>query len=151
MGDAKDRALRLLAVRSRSREELRRRLRRAGYAGPEVVAALEDLEAVGLIDDDAFARELARHKLRGQGYGRRGALAALRSAGVDPSVAERALDQEGDEDEEARAEEVARARIPRLRGLEADVAYRRLVGFLLRRGFEGEVARAVCRRVLGSA
>src|SRR6266536_6471094 len=61
-GTAKDRALRLLGVRSRSREELRRRLLAAGFPAEEVATAVRDLEAVGLVDDERFAGEWARDR-----------------------------------------------------------------------------------------
>lgn len=148
---AKDRALRLLAVRSRSREELRRRLVRAGFEAEEVAAALDDLEAVGLVDDDRFARELAAHHLERRGSGRRAALAALRRAGVGAPVAEEALSELDRGDEEARAEALARTRASRLTRLDPETAFRRLVSFLVRRGYEGTTARTASRRALGES
>lgn len=149
MATAKDRALRLLGVRARSREELRRRLRQAGHPEEETETALADLERVGLIDDEAFAAEVVRWKLDRQGYGHRSALTALREKGVPRDVAERAVADAGwEEDEEARAEEVAGARLPRLASLDAGTAYRRLQSYLLRRGFDPEVVRTVCGRLL---
>jgi regulatory protein len=145
---AKDRALRLLSVRSRSHAELSRRLRLAGFAEPDIEAALADLEAVGLIDDERFARELAGHEVGGRLAGNWAALASLRKAGVARDLAERAVDEASGDDEEARAEELARSRLGRLRGLPPEAAYRRLLGFLQRRGYSGEIARAACRLVL---
>lgn len=147
---AKDRALRLLGVRSRSREELRRRLAKAGFPGDEIAAVLDDLERVGLLDDERFAEEVVRDRMGRRGFGPRGALEALRQLGVLRDVAERAVEGWGG-DEEARAEEVARARLQRLSSLTPEVAARRLVDFLLRRGFEPDVARAASRRALASA
>lgn len=144
----KDRALGLLSHRSRSRAELSRRLARAGYEEEEVATALDDLEAVGLVDDERFARELATHEIEGRGSGRRMAISALRKAGVRAEVAERAVDELGPADEEARAEELARSRIGRLRGLDEPTAHRRLLSYLLRRGYDGHVARAAARRAL---
>jgi regulatory protein len=144
----KDRALRLLGVRSRSREELRRRLHQAGYEDDEVREALEDLEAVGLIDDERFARELAAHEIGRRQAGRRAALAALRQKGVGAEVAERTVSELDPGDEEERAVEVARTRVTRMGSLDPQVAYRRLLGFLQRRGYGAGVAHAACRRVL---
>jgi regulatory protein len=146
---AKERALRLLSVRSRSHTELSRRLRMAGFAEPDIDSALADLEAVALIDDERFARELASHEVGGRLAGRRAALASLRKAGVARDLAERAVDEASGEDEEARAEELARSRLGRLRSLPPEAAYRRLLGFLQRRGYSGETARAACRRAIG--
>lgn len=146
---AKDRALRLLGVRARSRDELRRRLRQAGHSEDETEAALADLERVGLIDDAAFAAEVVRWKLDRQGYGHRAALTSLRQRGVGREVAERAVAEAGwEEDEEARAVQVAEARLPRLAALDPGTAYRRLQSYLLRRGFDPEVVRTVCARLL---
>lgn len=148
---AKDRALGLLGYRARSRAELSRRLVRAGYEEEEVTAALDDLEAVGLIDDEQFARELASHELKRRGSGRRLAAGALRRAGVSTEVAERIVDEMAPADEEARAEEVARERLGRLRSLDEATAYRRLLSFLLRRGYDAHVARSAARRALAGA
>jgi regulatory protein len=145
---AKDRALRLLSVRSRSHAELFRRLRMAGFAELDIESALSDLEAVGLIDDERFARELATHEIGGRLAGRRAALASLRKAGVSRDLAELAVQEASGDDEEARAEELARSRLGRLRGLPHDAAYRRLLGFLERRGYSGETARTACSRAL---
>jgi regulatory protein len=147
---AKDRALGLLGHRARSREELSRRLSRAGYEEEEVSAALDDLEAVGLIDDEKFARELAAHEIQRRGSGRRLAIVALRRAGLNTELAERVVNEAAPGDEEARAEEIARARLSRLRGLDEATAHSRLVSYLLRRGYEGAVARAGAQRALAA-
>jgi regulatory protein len=147
---AKDRALGLLGYRVRSRSELSSRLLRAGYSEEEVTAALDDLEAVGLVDDEQFAKDLATHELRSRGSGRRLAMASLRRAGVSSDLAERVLGEAAPAEEEDRAEDVARAKLRRFRGLDEVTAYRRLLSYLLRRGYEGSVARAAAKRALAS-
>jgi regulatory protein len=143
----KERALRLLTVRSRSRSELRQRLIRADFEPAEVDAALDDLEAVGLIDDEAFARELAEHQRR-KGLGQRAGLAGMRAKGVDRELAERITGAVNPEDEAERALEVATTRLQRLRGLDPVTRGRRLQDFLMRRGYDPETARSACRRAL---
>jgi regulatory protein len=148
MTTAKDRALRLLGVRARSREELRRRLAQKGHDEQEITSALDDLEAVGLVDDEAFAREMAEHRMTVRGSGKRDVLSKLRAAGVAREVAERIVEEAAPEDEEARAEEVARSRLGRLGTLDEATAYRRLLSFLQRRGYDGETSRNAARRAL---
>jgi regulatory protein len=143
----KERALRLLSVRSRSRSELRQRLLRADFEPEEVDAALADLEAVGLIDDEAFARELAESQKR-KGMGRRAGVSALRGKGVDRELAERIADDVNPEDEAERAMEVAAKRLPRLQGLEPTARRRRLLDYLLRRGYEYQTALGACIRAM---
>ena len=143
----KERALRLLSVRSRSKAELRQRLLRADFEPDEVDAALADLESVGLIDDEAFARELAEHQRR-KGMGRRAALSGLRVKGVDRELAERVADDVNPEDEAERAMEVAAKRLPRLQGLDPETRRRRLLDYVLRRGYDYQVALAACIRAM---
>lgn len=141
----KDRALRLLSVRSRSRSELHRRLVRAGYEAEEVDHAVAELEAVGLVDDERFAREVAEHHRR-RGMGRRAGVAALRQKGVDRELAEQVFGEVNPEDEAELAFELARGRLGRLRSLPPELAQRRTVAFLIRRGYEPVIAGTAVRR-----
>ena len=147
-GTAKDRALRLLGVRARGREELRRRLWQAGFEDEEIAAALDDLEAVGLIDDERFAREVAAVEMGRRAMGRRAALASLRRRGIAADLAERIVEEESPPDEEDRAVTVARDRLARMDGFPDDVVYRRLVGFLQRRGYDAHASHRAARAVL---
>jgi regulatory protein len=145
--DCHERALRLLAVRPRSRRELGSRLRLAGFEAGEISSELDRLEEAGLIDDEAFARELADHHLKVRGSGRRAVVGALASKGVSRETIEETLaGLEGDESE--RALEVARDRARRLTSLRPEVAYGRLVSFLARRGYDGGTSREAARVAL---
>lgn len=145
--DCHERALRLLAVRPRSRRELETRLRRAGFDESEVVDELRRLEAVGLVDDEAFARAFAEHQLSVRGAGRRAVVASLAAKGVDRRTIDRTLEGVGG-NEEARALELARGRVRRLREVRPDLAHSRLTSFLLRRGYGPDVARRAASRAL---
>lgn len=145
--DAHERALRLLAVRSRSARELESRLRQAGFEDEEIADTLDRLTAVGLVDDERFAREVAHHQVAARGAGRRAVADALFAKGVPREIAERVLAELGEDDEE-RALDLARARLARLGRLSPEVAYRRLCSFLARRGYDGSVAREAARRAL---
>jgi len=145
-GSAKDRALRLLAVRWRSREELRRRLRQAAFDPEEIVSALEDLEGAGLIEDERFAREVVRDQATRRLAGNRVIRNALRQKGVAAEIAESVLEEAGDEAE--RAFELASRRAVRMSGYDPDVASRRLYGLLTRRGFSHAVASEAVARAL---
>jgi regulatory protein len=147
---AYDAAVRLLAVRGRSVQEMISRLRRKGLRPDAVEHAVGRLESEGLLDDAAFAREFAR-SLAGRGYGRARILADLSAKGVARLVAERVVADVGEDDEEARREmllALARKRAGRLRGLDRAVAQRRLVGYLARRGYQGGEAWDVVKSVL---
>lgn len=145
--DLHERALRLLAVRPRSRRELEIRLLRAGFERDQVEDELIRLEAVGLIDDEAFARELAEHHVSARRSGRRAVVGALSAKGVSRSVIEEAVAGLGD-DEAERARALARERAPRLAGLPPDKAFGRLSSLLMRRGYDPGTAREAARSAL---
>jgi regulatory protein len=147
--DVHERALGLLAVRQRSRRELERRLVQAGFEPDEVADELERLEGVGLLDDEAFARTVVESRMGYRGESRRVVASKLAQAGVANDVAIVALD-EAPEAEEERAQRLADAKAPRLRGLEPQVAFQRLYGFLARRGYGPEIARRVAGRALAA-
>ena len=145
-GSARDRALLLLSVRWRSRAELARRLRAAGFPPDEVDETLEGLERAGLIDDERFASELVRDQTERRRASGRAIRGALWEKGTTGEVADQALAAAGDESE--RAAELARARAIRLSGLAPEAAYRRLFGLLTRRGYPPSVAREATRSAL---
>ena len=145
--DVHERALGLLAVRQRSRRELERRLVQAGFEADAVVGELDRLEQVGLLDDEAFARAVVESRMGYRGESRRVVAGKLAQAGVAGDVAIAALDT-APEAEEERAQRLAEAKASRLGGLEPNVAFQRLYGFLARRGYGSEVARQAARKAL---
>jgi regulatory protein len=136
---AKDRALGLLAVRWRSKEELRRRLRQAGYEPGEVDEAVEVLERAGLVEDERFAAEVVRAHATTRLSADRAIRAALREKGVAREVVDRVMADAGDE--ATRAFELASRKAGRFAGLPPEAAYRRLFGLLGRRGYPPSLAR----------
>ena len=146
-GTAKDRALRLLGVRDRSRRELERRLLRAGFEPDEIATALDDLTAVGLIDDERFAGAVVHHARSGRLAGRRAVMSSLLGAGVDRETAERVSAPLG-EDEADRAQVLADRQAEKLGGQDPEKAFRRIAGLLARRGFAPGICFSAARRAL---
>jgi regulatory protein len=142
-----ERALGLLAVRARSRRELETRLGQAGFEPDEVADVLERLERVGLVDDEAFARQVAQHRFNVKHEGSRSVSGQLRAKGVSASLIEAVIEESG-QGEEERAQALAETRASRLQGLEPAKAFNRLSGLLMRRGYSPEVARRAARRAL---
>jgi SOS response regulatory protein OraA/RecX len=151
-------ALRLLVSRPRAVQELRGRLRKKGFPAEEVDRCTTWLRDRGLLDDEAFSLGLVRDRLRFSPRSPNMLRKELtRRYGVAPPIAEAAV-KKGMEEEGATegrlAEEAARAWIRKqgpngLRELLEDRfaprrerARRRLYGFLIRRGFRGEAAKA---------
>jgi regulatory protein len=145
-----DRAIGMLARARRTRRELEQRLRRHEHEASSIGFALSRLESLGLLDDDAVARaEAASRFRRGEGAGR------IRQSLYRKGVAGRSIDQairdvaeEEQIDDAALCRAAAEKRLKALARLEPAVQQRRLMGFLLRRGFAGHVVSDVVRSLL---
>lgn len=145
---ALDHAMRLLAQRSRSRWEIRDRLRRAGFDDHVVAKVDARLVELNILDDRAFSVEAVE-----QGGGRGLASSAIRvqlaSKGVDSEIIEHALGDAEEESDSERALALARRRARSYRELAPETAYRRLAAFLVRKGYDEDLVAEICRRVLG--
>ncbi len=138
-------ALRALARRAHARFDLRRRLLQKQHPAAAVDGALARLSAAGLLDDTRFAVDYAAVKAR-RGRGPARLIADLLAQGVDRRVAEEAvraaLASEG-VDPALAVRTLAAKRARQLAGLPPAVRKRRLVAFLIRRGFNGGAIREV--------
>lgn len=100
-------ALRFLEVRSRSVDEVRRRLRFAGYGFGLIDGAIDRLLELGFLDDAAFARAWLESRDRARPRGERALRVELRQKGVARDVSDAALD-----DRRAEAASIAAGRDP---------------------------------------
>jgi regulatory protein len=141
----RERAMRLLAARPRSRAELRARLLRLAPAD-RVARVLVELEEQGLLDDERFARLWAESRRNARGFGALRIRRELREKGVPHDVIERVV-KETERDEDAGAETLARLRLRAYAGLDRKAAARRLSAFLARRGFRDRSVIRALRRV----
>lgn len=141
-------ALRALATRARSREELRRRLLSRGVDAGAVDEVIAALFASGLLDDEAFARSMVARERSRRPAGARLLEHKLRGAGVDRSVSRRVVGETlAGVDPLEDALELVRYHLrrvePSLWGRESDRRriVRRLSALLARRGFDDEIVR----------
>lgn len=138
-------ALHLLSYRPRAEQELRERLRRKGLPGDAIDETIARLRAAGLVNDEQFARQWVAERGSGAHARGRSLLAAeLRARGIRDAGATTALDAV---DEEALAGAVARAHAAKLRVETYAEFYRRLGGFLQRRGFGYGVVGPIVREL----
>jgi regulatory protein len=147
---AREAALRLLAVRPRSAAELARRLRMKGYAPEIAEEVIGRMRELGMIDDAAFAGMLARDRVRLRPQGSRRLANELRQKGVDEETARTAIREtlEGEETDERELARRAAAKWKPRADEDRDRARRRLHGFLARRGFDADVIREVLDEIL---
>lgn len=88
---ARDRALRLLALRGRSRAELWKKLAERDFTKSAIERVLENLDELGYLDDEAFAINRARHLAVNRLYGNRKIEEQLREKGIDREAAKAAI------------------------------------------------------------
>ncbi len=148
---AREAALRLLAVRPRTRQELKRRLRGKDFPEGVVDACVERLAGAGLVDDADFAEAFVRDRIRLRPRGRRELRAELQRKGVDRGTANTVVDRVLDEAGVSELE-LARAALRRWRprGDDRQKDRQRLYGYLVRRGFGGETISRVMEEALPS-
>ena len=144
---AKNYALELLSDRGYSKSEMIHQLAQKGF-GPEAIEiTLEDLEQLGHIKDENFAKKWLDRRQRSKPKGKKMLEHELVNQSIDKTTVDRVLAgiQEGEETQLAL--QVARKQVTRYRSLPPEVAKRRLHGFLLRRGFDYETIQSVIERV----
>jgi regulatory protein len=140
---ARDSALALLGYRARSREELRRRLDRKGYAPEVVEETVASLERSGLINDAEFSQAWVRQRTGARPMGPRRLAAELRQKGVEREIVQEALEAVDPERELDLALTVGRQKVEQMRGEDPRSARRKLASALMRRGFSWEVSARV--------
>jgi regulatory protein len=141
-------ALRAIEARPRSIAEVRDRLQRKGFAPETVNAAIERLQASGLLDDAAFARFWIENRQTCRPRGRHALADELRRKGVDAELVAVALDASLTDDETGRAEMLARTAMRRYATVaDYQTFVRRLGGYLQRRGFSAETVLPIVERL----
>jgi regulatory protein len=140
-----------LTGQARSRKELADKLAMRGV--PEELAAglLDRFTEVGLIDDAAYARQWAESRHRSRGLAPRALAQELRRKGIDDDDAKAALEQIDEGDQRAAARALVDKKLRSMRGLDRQVATRRLAGLLARKGYAAGLAFSVVREALGEA
>jgi regulatory protein len=140
-------ALDLLARRDHGEEELRRKLRRRGFAEGEIDETLGRLREKGYVDDRRYAATFADSAARsGKAVGER-LVQELRRRGIPREIAaEAAAGAAGNHDGGMLLRELIRRRFSGYdHGSAEPREKRRVIGYLLRRGFDFSVV----ARILG--
>ena len=132
-----------------AREVALRKLDARACSRFELTSAIEGrLEAVGLVDDQAYADALVRSRFSGTGASGRALREVLVRKGLDSATIERALSQIDRDDEAERAAQLVARKRRSLAGVPRETAYRRLSSMLARKGYSPSVAAAAVREAL---
>ncbi|GGD67723.1 RecX family transcriptional regulator [Paenibacillus nasutitermitis] len=129
-----------LGARPRTEKEISRYLIRKGMEESAIAKALERLQGERLVDDVSYANQFAAQRMRSQLKGRRLLQQELEHRGISRETAKEAsagLDLDMETETAIRA---AKKKWPYIKGEVRD-RKRKLMAFLLRRGFPGTVVK----------
>jgi regulatory protein len=135
----------------RTRAQLAKVLQARRVPDDAAETVLGRLEAVGLVDDAAFAAAWVSSRHAGRGLARRALAHELRQRGVDGETVAEAVTSVDADEELAMARALVARRMPSLAGRPPQVRVRRLVGMLARKGYSAALAYRVVRELEGAA
>ncbi|HWH33684.1 MAG TPA: regulatory protein RecX [Egibacteraceae bacterium] len=139
--------LRSTSARPQTEAELRAKLRAREVPDEVADEALAKARALGAVDDRAFAFAWVEDRGRVRGYGASRLRQELRRRLVPDAILDEALASLEDRDEEDAALELARRRAQRMPAdLPPETVARRVMGFLVRRGYPPGVAQRAVRK-----
>lgn len=135
---------RITAGAPASEGRVRRKLQDREYPAPVIDAAMERARRERLVDDDAMAAALVA-EWRAKGHAPTRLRADLRKREFDEGVVERAVAVAEDDEPLAAAFAIAKERATKMRHVDAETAFRRIMGYLARRGHSEGVSRKAAR------
>ena len=145
-GSPMDAALKHLGYRARTVREMERYLDACEYGEVEVMETVARLQALGLLDDRAFAEEFVRSRLASKPVSRAHLSEQLYAHELSRELIDEALSSVPDDAEEENACEIARKYLRQLHALPDGERDERVLKRILSRGYSFELARAALKR-----
>jgi regulatory protein len=140
-------ALRFLNIRPRSIAELKEKLEIKGFSSAEIETTLHDLIASKLLDDRAFTKSWINYRLA-RPFGFRRIIQELKGKGIHQEIIDQAVAQIKDSYEPAEVVlELAQRRWKRLPVIDPLKKKKRVLDFLLRRGFEADIVMKALKKL----
>lgn len=144
---AVDRALNYLSFRPRSREEVRRYLRRKETPTELIGSVMERLDRLDLVNDRAFASFWIESREQFSPRGSHALKNELRMKGVEREVTDELVNDEKDEERALKAGEKKAFSLVRIPDIDYATFRTRLGSFLQRRGFGYEITTRTVRKL----
>jgi regulatory protein len=147
-----DSALNLLSFRIRSEQELRIRLRQKGYEDNWIDEALVKLRSYNYVNDETFARTLAKDRQSFKKLGQRGLKAELKQKGISSDIITEVVEELcTDEKELEQAFELCEKKYRVLEGKDPlQKTKQKMLQFLIRKGYSYDIAGKAIAMVLAS-
>lgn len=146
-------AVNFLSYRPRGSKEVLDHMRKKGYSPELGRKVIQNLQKLGMINDEEFARMFVRDRMKRKPIGKAWLRRALQEKGISPHLVEKVFREYlSDEEQQKAAEELALRRLrlasATFEKLDAPRKRKRLLEYLLRRGFSTDIAVATVRNVL---
>jgi regulatory protein len=148
--EAKEAALRFLSFRRRTEKEVKDKLKKRGFDDKTIKNTIEKLKGYDLINDVEFATAWVKERLTYKPRGKKLLRQELWKKGIKKEIIDQ-VTEELCQDEEKAASELLEKIKRRYRNLEPQVARRRMLGVLLRRGFSYEIAKSTFSSLFSSS
>lgn len=140
-------ARRSTAQAPKSEAQLADRLRDKGYPDVVVDLAMQRCREEGIVDDRAYAEAFVDER-KAKGHGPFRIRKDLEKRGFERPLIEEVLAPLEEQDLEARAFDVAMEKARASQTADAETAFRRIVGYVARRGYPEALARKVARQAV---
>lgn len=148
---AQNYALNLLSYRARSEREIMERMQQKGYESSVIKDTIAYLKEQGYLDDYAFAEMFIRDKSELNKYGQNRIKTELYKKGVAREVINGLIEEMIDSNSEyEKAKELAEKKIKSYQKDSKQAQYRKLNGFLIRKGYPYDVVSRVVKELVSN-
>lgn len=144
---ANEYAIKFLSYRPRSEKEIKDRMTKKEYEDEVINNTLEWLKKYDLVNDRDFVEEYVKSKA--SKYGRSRIRLELRRKGLDDNIVDDVLNNEYEHEKEYEiALEQAKRKIKVYKGESPQAIYRKLGGYLQRRGFSYDIVLKILKEII---
>ncbi|MDB5052010.1 MAG: RecX family transcriptional regulator [Bacilli bacterium] len=143
-------ALRFIGRRPRSQKEVKHKLREKGYEDETIQITVQKLIEQKAIDDEQFAALWTEHRIFSQNKGRRWVQQELQQKGLSKEHILGAMANVDEEAEYQAAYDTAKKKWSTLNG-ESYERTRKLVSFMLRRGYSNQIVSSIIKKLTGES
>lgn len=140
-------ALNFLSYRQRTEKEIRNKLKEKGYENNYIERAIVYCKDQNYINDETFAISFIKDKINLNKLGSHRIKRELILKGVDEEIIENVL-LENEDDEYERALEIATKKYSSYKDIDKDKSYRRLGGFLQRKGYSFDIVSRILKELI---
>lgn len=142
-------ALNLLGFSARSKQEIITKMRQKEYEEDIINNTIEYLTLYNFLNDEEFSHMFIKDKLKLNRYGINRIRMELFKKGIDKDIIESVLCEYSDSDREYNtAKELAQKKLKCCLKDPKDAQYRKLTGFLMRKGFSSDIVFKIVKEII---